>query len=288
MFSWPHSTLDPTAAQIMRMAEAKDLAIKASGGLGRLPRLFIVLLPSPIVWLNAQFLRTRSSKTQGGSLVERIQTEVLQRLGGFSVSQISDALGFSHPVEAGLWPVDPVFKIVGRAATVLCEPDDNLAVLHALNEAQKGDVLIISCSAQGGTAVWGEVMSLAAQLRGLAGTIVDGAVRDALEIKKMAYPVFSRSLNARRGRKEKSGEHNVPVRCGSIVIRPGDIVFADANGILTIPGSSIQEVLVKVEEVSRKESDVKEELSRGRNILNVLKLENRYKHPTESLAQQIL
>jgi regulator of RNase E activity RraA len=65
-------------------------------------------------------------------------------------------------------------------------------------------------------------------------------------------------------------------------------VFADANGILTIPGSSIQEVLVKVEEVSRKESDVKEELSRGRNILNVLKLENRYKHPTESLAQQIL
>jgi 4-hydroxy-4-methyl-2-oxoglutarate aldolase len=212
-------------------------------------------------------------------VVEHTQTEILERLGGFSVSQISDALGFSHLVEAGFRPLDPMFRICGRALTVLCEPDDNLAVLHALDEAQKGDALVISCSAQGGTAVWGELLSLAAQSRGLAGTIVDGAVRDVLEIKAMGYPVFSRYTNARRARKEKSGEHNIPVRCGSIVVRPGEIVFADANGILAVPASSIQGVFVKVAEISRKESDIKQQLLHGVRIVDILKLERPIQTP---------
>lgn len=212
-------------------------------------------------------------------MVEHTQTEILERLGGFSVSQISDALGFSHLVEAGFRPLDPMFRICGRALTVLCEPDDNLAVLHALDEAQKGDALVISCSTEGGTAVWGELLSLAAQSRGLAGTIVDGAVRDVLEIKAMGYPVFSRHTNARRARKEKPGEHNIPVRCGSIVVRPGEIVFADANGILAVPASSIQGVLVKVAEISRKESDIKQQLLHGVRIVDILKLERPIQTP---------
>jgi 4-hydroxy-4-methyl-2-oxoglutarate aldolase len=206
-------------------------------------------------------------------VVDDTQTGILERLAGFSVSQISDALGFSHLVETGFQPLDPMFRICGRALTVLCEPDDNLAVLHALDEAQRGDALVISCSAPDGTAVWGELLSLAAQFRGLAGTIVDGAVRDVLEIRAMGYPVFSRYTNARRARKEKPGEHNIPVRCGSIVVRPGEIVFADTNGILAVHASSIEEVLVKVTEISRKESDIKQQLLDGASIVDILKLE---------------
>lgn len=212
-------------------------------------------------------------------MVVHIQTEILERLGSFSVSQISDALGFSHPVETGIRPVDLTFRICGRALTVLCEPDDNLAVLHALDEAQKGDVLVISCSAAGGTAVWGELLSLAAQFRGLAGTIVDGAVRDVLEIRAMGYPVFSRHTSARRARKEKSGVHNIPVRCGAIVVRPGEIICADANGILAVPASAIQDVLVKVAELSRKESDIKQQLLDGVAIVDILNLERPIQTP---------
>lgn len=206
-------------------------------------------------------------------------TKILERLGSFSVSQISDALGFSHPVETGIRPLDPMFRICGRALTVLCELDDNLAVLHALDEAQKGDILVISCSAEGSTAVWGELLSLTAQSRRLAGTIVDGAVRDVLEIRAMGYPVFSRYTNARRARKEKSGEHNIPVRCGSIVVRPDDIICADANGILAVSASTIQDVLVKVAELSRKESDIKQQLLDGVAIVDVLKLERPIQTP---------
>lgn len=209
--------------------------------------------------------------------MKQTHTQMLQGLGAFSVSQISDVLGFSHPVETGLHPLDPLSKICGKARTVLCEPDDNLAILHALDEAEEGDVLVISCSSPGGAAVWGEVLSFAAQCRGVAGTIVDGAVRDVLEVNAMGYPVFARCLNARRARKEKAGERNIPVRCGSIVVRPGEIVLADTNGIVSVEEATIPLIMEKVAEVSRKEAEIKEQLSRGLSILDILKVRHTLK-----------
>ena len=203
------------------------------------------------------------------------ESELLERLRGFSVSQISDALGPLHPVESRIRPVDPMFRICGSARTALCEPDDNLAVLHALAEAQKGEVLVISCSPRDNSAVWGELLSLEALSKGLAGTIVDGAVRDVSEFLALGYPVFSRCNHARRARKDRHGEQNVPVRCGSIVIRPGDVVVADIDGILAISASQVEEVLRKVTEVSSKESDIKEQIARGVGILGILGIKGR-------------
>jgi 4-hydroxy-4-methyl-2-oxoglutarate aldolase len=209
------------------------------------------------------------------------ESELLERLRGFSVPQISDALGPSHPVESRIRPVDPMFRICGSARTALCEPDDNLAVLHALAEAQKGEVLVISCSPHDNSAVWGELLSLEALSKGLAGTIVDGAVRDVSEFAALGYPVFSRCNHARRARKDRRGEQNVPVRCGSIVIRPGDVVVADVDGILAISASEVEGVLRKVTEVSSKESDIKEQISRGVGILGILGIKGRIKAKDE-------
>ena len=203
---------------------------------------------------------------------EHTKTDILEKLGAFSVSQISDALGFSHPVEAGLHPLDPMFRMCGRAVTVRCEPDDNLAVLHALDSTEKGDALVIACAAGSSAAVWGELLSTAAKYRGLTGTIVDGAVRDVCEIKAMGYPVFSRSINGRRARKEKPGVLNIPIHCGSIVIQPGEMVFADANGILAVRATALQELFLKVVSIARKESEIKEQLLSGIGIVDILKL----------------
>jgi 4-hydroxy-4-methyl-2-oxoglutarate aldolase len=205
------------------------------------------------------------------------ESELLEQLRGFNVSQISDALGSSHPVESGIRPIDPMFRICGNARTALCEPDDNLAVLYALEEAQKREVLVISCSPHDNSAVWGGLLSLAALSKGLAGTIVDGAVRDISEFAAIGYPVFSRCTNARRARKVRHGEHNVSVRCGSIVIRPGDVVVADINGILAISASEVEGTLAKVMEVSCNESDIREQISRGLGILKILGIEGRIK-----------
>ena len=204
-------------------------------------------------------------------------SELLERLRGFGVSQISDALGPLHPVESRIRPLDPTFRICGSARTALCEPDDNLAVLYALEEAQKGDVLVISCSPHDNSAVWGELLSLEARSKGLAGTIVDGAVRDLSEFAAIGYPVFSRCNHARRARKERHGEQNVPVRCGSIVIRPGDVVVADIDGIVAVSASEVAGLLAKVMEVSSKESDIKEQISHGVGILKILGIKGRIK-----------
>ena len=204
-------------------------------------------------------------------------SELLERLRGFGVSQISDALGPLHPVESRIRPLDPTFRICGSARTALCEPDDNLAVLYALEEVQKGDVLVISCSPHDNSAVWGELLSLEARSKGLAGTIVDGAVRDVSEFAAIGYPVFSRCNHARRARKERHGEQNVPVRCGSIVIRPGDVVVADIDGIVAVSASEVAGLLAKVMEVSSKESDIKEQISHGVGILKILGIKGRIK-----------
>ena len=204
--------------------------------------------------------------------------DILERLRDFNVCQISDALGPSHPVESSIRPIDPKFRICGKAVTALCEPDDNLAVLHALAKAGKGDVLVISCSPGGQSAVWGELLSLEALSRGLAGTIVDGAVRDVSDISSIGYPVFSLCTHPRRARKERPGECNVPIRCGSSIVRPGDVVVADVNGILIVSPSEAEQTLSKVREVAKKESEIKEQIKRGESIVDALLIRSRLKH----------
>jgi 4-hydroxy-4-methyl-2-oxoglutarate aldolase len=203
-------------------------------------------------------------------LLPSIPNEVLKRIAGFSVSQICDSLGSSQ-VETSIRPIDEKFKMCGRAVTVICVPDDNLAVLHALETSREGDVLVISTSG-GDTAVWGEILSVAAQVRGVAGTVVDGAVRDVVEIRAMGYPVFARSINARRAQKERPGTRNVPLQCGSILVHPGDILLGDANGILAVPAPRVEGLIPRVEEISVKESQIKDQLLRGRSLADILRL----------------
>jgi regulator of RNase E activity RraA len=134
---------------------------------------------------------------------------------------------------------------------------------------------VISCSPNAQSAVWGELLSLEALSRGLAGPIVDGAVRDASDISSLGYPVFALRRNARKARKERRGECNVPIRCGSSIVRPGDLVVADLNGILFICPSEIEQTLVKVREVAKKESEIKEQRRLGVSIADILGIRSR-------------
>ena len=192
----------------------------------------------------------------------------------FTVCQLSDALGPSCSVETSIHPIDPQFRICGPALTVECAPGDNLTVHHALHLAQPGDVLIVGGSPNCDAALWGELMSISAQSKALAGTIVDGPVRDPLEIQKLGYPVFCRHFNPRRAMKEIYGSINVPVRMGKLSISPKDFVLADANGIVSIPHASLREAIELASEVVMKENKVKGGILAGRTIFEIFNLEN--------------
>jgi 4-hydroxy-4-methyl-2-oxoglutarate aldolase len=116
-------------------------------------------------------------------------------------------------------------------------------------------------------------MSLSAQSKGLAGTIIDGPVRDPLEIRTLGYPVFCRDINPCRAAKETYGRINVPVRIGTIWISPKDVVLADANGIVSISGAQVQEAVQVACEVVRKENEVKDQILSGRTLFDIFNLE---------------
>jgi 4-hydroxy-4-methyl-2-oxoglutarate aldolase len=200
-------------------------------------------------------------------------SDAIAELRQFTVCQLADALGSSCSVETSLPPIDPAFRICGSALTVECAPGDNLTVHHALHLAQPGDVLIVAGSPNCDGALWGELMSISAQSKGVAGTIVDGAVRDPLEIRTLGYPVFYRRLNPRRATKEAYGRINVPVRIGTLSISPKDFVLADANGIVRIPHARVQEAISLASEVVRKENKAKYEILSGRTLFEIFNLE---------------
>ncbi len=200
-------------------------------------------------------------------------SDAIAELRKFSVCQLADALGSSCPVETSLVPIDPAFRICGPALTVECAPGDNLTVHHALHLAQPGDVLVVAGSPDCDGALWGELMSISAQSRGLAGTIIDGPARDPLEIRQLAYPVFCRRFNPRRAAKEMYGRMNVPIRIGALSIRSKDIVLADANGIVSIPHARLDEVIELASEVGQKEDEIKNQIRSGRTIFEIFSLE---------------
>ena len=205
--------------------------------------------------------------------MEEAQQVSILELQKFTVCQLSDALGPSCPIETALRPIDPESHICGSALTVECSPGDNLSVHQALHLANRGDVLVVSNPKNGEAALWGELMTISAQSKGLAGTIIDGPVRDPLEIRRLGYAVFCREFNPRRAAKEKCGRINVPVRIGMLSVKPGDILVADVNGVISVAGPMVQHTISLVSEVAGKERQIKEQILSGRSIFEILELE---------------
>jgi 4-hydroxy-4-methyl-2-oxoglutarate aldolase len=201
-------------------------------------------------------------------------TRVLEIFKNISVCQIVDALGPSHEFESEIKPIDPRFRVCGPAATVFCPLDDNLTLHHALQVAKPGEVLVVSGGKHYSAALWGELMSTSAQARGLGGTIIDGAARDILELQATGYPVFARAIMPRRANKEKYGHIGTPIRCGKLEVNSGDIIFADANGIVAIPPHQLEQTLNLALEGAKKESEIKRQIQAGRSIFEILELKS--------------
>lgn len=197
----------------------------------------------------------------------------ISELKKFSVCQLADALGPSCPIETSIRPIDPCFRICGLALTVECAPGDNLTVHHALHLARPGDALIVGGPSNSPGALWGELMSISAASKCLAGTIIDGPVRDPIEIQKLGYPVFCREFSPHRAAKEAYGRVNVPSRIGKISVQPQDFVLADANGIICIEMARVQEAVQLASEVMHKERNIRDQIRRGRTIFEILDLE---------------
>ena len=140
-------------------------------------------------------------------------------------------------------PVWPGTRIVGAAFTVRIRPGDNLMLHKAITLLKPNDILVVSCDGfQESGGMWGGIMSVAAKTMGCPGMIIDGCVRDSMMMKKIEWWVWSRGLSIKRSTKLTPGQINHPIVIGNVPVNPGDLVFADNDGVVIVPGEKAQEV----------------------------------------------
>jgi regulator of RNase E activity RraA len=133
-----------------------------------------------------------------------------------------------------------------------------------------GDVVIHSTDYSGTNAPWGELMTTVAQLRGAVGCVADSQIRDTVQIIEMGFPVYYTGIRPldSKGR-ARVMDFDVPVRCGDVLVKPGDLVFADYDGIVVIPKDEVSRVLKLAQEKVEKESSTRQELLKGRTLREV-------------------
>lgn len=187
-----------------------------------------------------------------------------------STPNISDAMHRRGEMR-GIVPVTPGAKMVGRAFTVRTYPGDWAKPVEAIDVAPPGSVIVID-AAGGDKAVWGELATWSCVVKGIRGVVVDGAVRDVDEIRRLGFPVFARSISPTAGDPKGFGEVEVEVVCGGVKVRPGDWVIGDDNGVVVVPSELAVEVANRALDVLEKENRVREEIRRGSTLSQVLRL----------------
>ncbi|QTX04405.1 RraA family protein [Agromyces archimandritae] len=165
-------------------------------------------------------------------------------------------------------PAWPGAQLVGPAYPVKAAPGDNLALHWALLRAAPGDVLVVDAhDADHGH--WGEVMAVQALAKGLAGLVVWGGVRDTAQQHSLGFPVFSSRISPRGTAKEWAGTQGAPIRIGDVDIAQGDLIVADADGVVAIPGDLVPVTLERAAERERKEAAIMADLRAGSATLDV-------------------
>jgi 4-hydroxy-4-methyl-2-oxoglutarate aldolase len=175
----------------------------------------------------------------------------------------------------GLLPVKPHHKVAGPALTVNLSIDDLVDCMPLLARARPGDVVVVACHETRRTAMWGGLMSTLSRKAGIAGAVVDGAIRDVDEIRDLDFPIWYRSTVPRPSPtavhdRTEPVQVNVPVVIDGQVIEPGDIVVADENGIAVVPAASAADVLAGTRHQIGKEQLIREKINSGASLAELL------------------
>lgn len=202
----------------------------------------------------------------------RESVDLVSRLSEFDPATLYEAAGQQGMVDPTIRPAWRGAKVCGRAATVSCPPGDNLMLHVAVAHAQPGVVLVATVGGYTNAGAWGEILTAASQARGIAGLVIDGAARDMEAIEAVRFPVFSRGLAIGSCTKERAGALDVPIQFGGLVVRPGDIVLGDADGLVIVDQDRLEEVYASALRRRAKEEEIMRGLREGRTTLDLLGL----------------
>jgi 3-hexulose-6-phosphate synthase/6-phospho-3-hexuloisomerase len=271
--------------ELAEVSKAVDISVAAAGGLNSETVVSAMEAGAGIIIVGGAITKAskvteatktmievmESSKPIKTDLYKKYDTdEIYEALSKVSGPNVADAM-HKKGAMVGLKPVREGYKMVGRAVTVRTSDGDWAKPVEAIDRAEKGEVIVINAGS-GHIAVWGELATWSCVQKGIGGVVIDGAVRDVDDIKKMDIPVYSRHIAPNAGEPKGFGEIGAEITCGGICVKNGDWIVGDDSGIMVIPSERAREICNRSLDVHERENRIREEIQRGSTLSKVLKL----------------
>ena len=195
--------------------------------------------------------------------IQRAAADVIQQLGEQGSATISEAQGRTGLLNPYMRPIYAAARVVGSAVTVSCQPGDNLMIHAAIEVCQSGDVLVVATTSDSTDGMFGELLATSCQTHGIRGLIIDAGVRDVADLTAMDFPVWSKAISSQGTVKATPGSVNVEVVCAGAIVRPGDVVVGDVDGVVVIKRERAAEVAALGQKRIEKEQRSRERLKAG-------------------------
>ncbi len=202
----------------------------------------------------------------GLQILERktqVSAQLVQAFKGLPVANISDCMARMSAAGPRLRPMHKSGYLAGPALTVKCRPGDNLMIHKALTMAKAGDVIVVDAGGDLTNSLFGEIMVATAVKNGVAGVVLNGAVRDSEEIGQGSFPLYAAGVTHRGPYKDGPGEINVPIAIDGMVVHPGDLVVGDADGLLCVPMADAEAVLAATHQKMEAEKKMLADIAAG-------------------------
>ena len=201
--------------------------------------------------------------------IPRSSSNQLQELAIAGVATVHEAMGRVGLMQPYMRPVYHGAPIAGNAVTALVHPGDNWMIHVAVECCQPGDVLVVAVSAENGDGMFGDLLATSLKAHGVAALIIDAGVRDVADLRAMQFPVWSRCISAKGTIKATLGNVNTPVICAGAIVRGGDVVVADDDGIVVVPYEDVETTIAASQQRLAREAIKRERLAAGELGLDI-------------------